>query len=342
MYATGLRSPFMILLLLSDVFTWWVAQMRALLFGEAATASRRPDGLIIALDSLAAPHPTGALLIRQNDNETYIRPIGGQGEALPGLPRILRLPAGTVLSRDLALPLAAARDLHTVVAYEMTRLTPLTAEELLWGISEVTPNRMHERVTLRLSIVSRSQVEPLLAALARLGLHPGSIEADRGRIPLVTARRRGRLSLPNLWAWSCGLLAVGCIIIPFLRQQMALEAADRVIAAHQAVADLGEALRRRIAIANSSDTAIARARQAGDALQVLATLTAALPDGTWLNDLSLSGGDLSMDGQSDNAAKLIGLLAAIPALRGPSFTAPVTRSADNKSDQFSLHATVGE
>jgi hypothetical protein len=49
-----------------------------------------------------------------------------------------------------------------------------------------------------------------------------------------------------------------------------------------------------------------------------------------------------MDGQSDNAAKLIGLLAAIPALRAPSFTAPVTRSADDKSDQFSLHATVGK
>jgi general secretion pathway protein L len=298
--------------------------------------------VIISLDSLAALHPTGALLTRKNDVEIYLRPIHGQGDAMPRLPRILRLPAGTVLSRDLALPLAAARDLHTVVAYEMTRLTPLAADELLWGISEVTPDRAHERVTLRLSIVSRNQVEPLLAALARLGLHPSSIEADRGSIPLVTAGRRGRLSLPNLWAWSCGVLAACCVVVPFVQQQMALDAAERVIAAHRAVADLGEALRRRIAIANSSHAAIARARQAGDALQVLATLTDALPDGTWLNDLSLSGGDLSIDGQSDNAAKLIGLLAAIPALRGPSFTAPVTRSADNKSDQFSLHATVGE
>ena len=342
MCATGLRSPFMILPMLYDVFTWWVAQMRALLLGEPVTPSRRPDGVIIAIDSLAAPHPTGALLARQNGIETYLRPIDGQGEAVPGLHRILRLPAGTVLSRDLALPLAAARDLQTVVAYEMSRLTPLTADELLWGISEVKANRAQERVTLRLSIVSRSQVERLLADLARLGLHPSSIEADRGSIPLVTARGRGRPSLPNFWAWSCGILAVCCIVIPFLRQQMALDAADRVIAAHQAVADLGEALRRRIAIADSSHAAIARARQAGDALQVLAALTDALPDGTWLNDLSLAGGDLSIDGQSDNAAKLIGLLAAIPTLRGPSFTAPVTRSLDDKTDQFALHATVGE
>jgi len=342
MYATGLRSPFMILPLLADVFSWWRAQMRALLLGAAASASTKPDGLIIAIDSLAEPHPSGTLLLRQNGVETSWRPFPGEGEALPRLPMSLRLPAGTVLSRDVALPLAAARDLHTVVAYEMTRLTPLTADELLWGLSDVRHNRAHEMVTLRLSIVSRGQVETLLAALARLGLRPGRIEAEGGSIPLATMRRRGWLSPGHLWAWSCGILAVGCIVTPFLRQQMALSAADRVIAAHQPAMDLAEALRGRIAIANSSRAAIARARQTGDALQVLAALTDALPDGTWLDDLSLSGGDLSIDGQSDNAAKLIGLLAAMPALRGPSFTAPVTRSADNKSDQFSLHATVAE
>lgn len=343
MYVTGLRSPSMILPLLAEVCIWWVAQMRALLLGEAGKPSRLPDGLIVALDSWAEPHPTGALLLRQNGIETILRPIPGQGEPVPRLPAILRLPAGTVLSRMVALPLAAARDLHTVVGYEMSRLTPLTADEVLWGISNVTADRAHEKVTLRLSIVARSPVERLLAFLARLDLHPGSIEEEAGGcIPLATGRGRGRPFLRNLWGWSCGVLALGCVVTPFLRQQVALDDADRFIAAHQAAADLGEAMRRRIAIANFSRAAIAEARQAGDALQVLSALTNALPDGTWLNDLSLSGGELSIDGQSDNAAQLIALLAAVPELRGPSFTAPVIRSADEKTDQFSLHATVGE
>jgi hypothetical protein len=56
----------------------------------------------------------------------------------------------------------------------------------------------------------------------------------------------------------------------------------------------------------------------------------------------MAGGDLSIDGQSDNAPQLIALLAAVPELHGPSFTAPVTRSADQTTDQFSLHATVGQ
>jgi general secretion pathway protein L len=291
---------------------------------------------------LAEPSPTGSLLIRRNGIETWLRAIPGRGEPPPRLPTILRLPAGTVLDRTVALPLAAARDVHTVVGYEMSRLTPLTAEEVLWGVSEVSTNRQHEKVTLRLFIVARSQVEALLASLARLDLRPSSIEAEGGSIPLSAARVRVGPSLASLWGWSCGVLALCCIILPFLRQQIALEDADRVIAAHQAAADLGEALRRRLAIANLSRAAIAAARQTGDALEVLSALTNALPDGTWLNDLSLAGGDLSIDGQSDNAARLIALLAAVPELRGPSFTAPVIRSADEKTDQFSLHATVGQ
>ncbi|HYP62712.1 MAG TPA: PilN domain-containing protein, partial [Acidocella sp.] len=76
--------------------------------------------------------------------------------------------------------------------------------------------------------------------------------------------------------------------------------------------------------------------------QVLAILTDALPDDTWLSDLTLKNGDLTFDGQSANAAQLIGLLSAVPGLRDPSFTAPVTRTADGKADLFSLHATVSE
>ena len=77
-------------------------------------------------------------------------------------------------------------------------------------------------------------------------------------------------------------------------------------------------------------------------MQILAALTAALPDDTWLSDLTLKDGSLSVDGQSGNAAGLISLLAAVPALKDPSFTAPVTRTSDNKADLFSLRAETAQ
>ena len=50
----------------------------------------------------------------------------------------------------------------------------------------------------------------------------------------------------------------------------------------------------------------------GEYLHDLASLTDALPDGTWLSDLSLKSGELMIDGQSSNSARLITLLSAIP------------------------------
>jgi general secretion pathway protein L len=61
---------------------------------------------------------------------------------------------------------------------------------------------------------------------------------------------------------------------------------------------------------------------------------------TSLTDLSLQGNDLTIDGQSSNAAGLIAILAAAPKFRNPGFTAPVTRAFSGKADLFSIHATV--
>lgn len=342
MHAMGWPSLSSILPVLTDVFTWWTAQMRALLQGARSTPALR-DARIVTLRDATPAALAGEVRLRRKGAETVLQPLG----ALPGrrrdlLPLLLRLPENMVLSRDVSLPLAVARDLTNVVAFEINRLTPFRAEDILWGLSEITTDRARETVSLRLSLVLRAQVEPLLAALARLSLVPEAIEAGTGTIPLAAGRMRRRRLPRSLWGWACGLLAVACILLPFLRQQAALEAADRAIAAHATGAQMGEALRQQIAIARSSRTAIAEAQHAGDALQVLALLTQTLPDGTWLSDLSLRGGDLTIDGRSDNAARLIGLLAAVPALHGPSFTAPVTRSADNRTDQFSLHAKLGE
>ena len=137
-------------------------------------------------------------------------------------------------------------------------------------------------------------------------------------------------------------LALACLAVPLLRQQAALDATAQAIAASAPAAQTALALRHQLATTASGRAAIIQARRTGDALQVLATLTSALPDGTWLSDLALKSGDLTIDGQSTNAARLIGLLSAVPDLRDPNFTAPVTRTADGKADQFSLHAGIAE
>ena len=329
--------------MLAEIALWWVGQMRSLAPGLLARPRHQPDALIIAID--AGTEISGTILLRRDGQETKVQRLD-VNRPVPSLPPHLatglRLPRSAVLSREVVLPLAAARDLPNVLGFEMDRLTPFSPDEVYWGVSGITPDRARARLSFTLSIVLRAQAEALRHALARVGLAPSFIETEAGRIELAAGQappgQRWRRGLAVL----CGVLALACVVTPFLRQQAALDQAAQEIAAATPDARTAQALRQQLATAAQGRAAIAQARHAGDALQVLSILTAALPDGTWLSDLTLKSGDLSFDGQSANAAQLIGLLSAVPGLRNPSFTAPVTRSADGKADIFSLHATVAE
>jgi general secretion pathway protein L len=327
-------------LMLAEIFAWWVSQMRALLRGLLGPALAQ-DGLIVAIDRLggdALPH--GTLLLRSRGQERRLRGLDAPGTVPTGLPVLLRLPPNCLLSRELTLPLAAARDLQAVLRFEMDRLTPFNADELFWGVATQSQDRAQELLRLRLAIVPRAPVTALLGWLAGQKLVPGWIEHADGRIPLNAGapRPRRQAMLNGL----CAALALGCLTLPFIRQQMALNEAAAVVAERAPAAHVAEGLRAQLAAAASGRAAVAAARRQGDALQILAALTQALPDDTWLADLSLKSGNLTMDGQSGNAAKLIALLTAVPGLRDPGFTAPVTRTNDGKADLFSLRAGVAE
>lgn len=329
--------------MLAEFAEWWLTQMRSMLPTALFPPAMQPDARIITLDRL--DNPSGAILLRRKGVESAIaaldldhpRPL-----AEPGLATGLRLPGENLLTREVTLPLGAARNAESVIGFEIDRLTPFTADELFWGIGAVKPDRAHGRLSLQLFFVLRAEIDPLLQALRRIGLNPSFIETDSGRIDLATEHRS-----PARWAQAmpaalCGVLALACLASPFLRQQMALNAASQAIAAASPTADAAQNLRRQLEIAASGSQAIAAARRAGDAIQVLASLTDALPDGTSLDDLTLKSGDVTFDGRSSNAAALIGRLSAVPSLKNPSFTAPVTRTQDGGADQFSLHATVQE
>ena len=330
--------------MLAEIAVWWLGQMRALAPGIFTRTGQKQDALIAAIDEHGPDtNITGTLLLRRNGLETSLQALDldhpSPVAASPHLATGLRLPPGAMLCREVMLPLAASRDLQTTLGFEMDRLTPFTAEEVYWSISGLTPDRARDTLRLRLAIVLRAEVDALSAALARCNFVPSFVETEAGRIELHTVRRR---PIQKLGTAFCALLAFACLATPFLRQQMALDEAAQAIAATTLSAHTALALRQKLATAAQGRTAIAQARHAGDALQVLATLTSALPDGTWLGDLTLKSGDLTFDGQSTDAAKLIGLLSAVPGLRDPSFTAPVTRTIDGKADLFSLHASVAQ
>jgi general secretion pathway protein L len=249
-----------------------------------------------------------------------------------------------LLERSLTLPLAAERDLARVLGYEIDRVTPFSVDEIFWRCAVEQRDRANARLSVRLSLIPKAAWSALLNRLAAVGLRPGSIEVARPdgaicRIDLDAAASSPRALVAA--AALCGALAVAAIVLPFILQAVALGVVEERIAALRPAVAEADALRQRIASgASGIDVMAAEQSRVGDVLAVLTAVTAALPDDTYLTSLSLREGHLSLAGQSEAAAKLIGALSGESTIRDAAFDAPVTRSAAAPADQFSIRADI--
>lgn len=293
------------------------------------------------------------LTLRRGGRENPVGQFGAAGEglaaalrALRRLPRrvILQLGPDVLLERPVELPLAAERDIDRVIGFEMDRLTPFAAAEVVWQAAVIRRDHAQRRLMLRLSLVPRRAIRPWLDVLARAGLAPGWLElpaADGSprRIALAdhVAPRPGHVF--GIAASLVAALLVAVIVTPFVMQYIARDSTERAIAALQPQVARVEALRRQQADASDDVLAVERAR-IGNVIQVLATLTDILPDDAWLTEFTLHQGKLNIAGQSPAVARLIPALAAEPILRNPAFAAPVTRAPDGRTDLFVIHADL--
>lgn len=308
--------------------------------------------LPLSPDPVAVGDPeSGAPAIDAGDAAAFDRAVSAAREQDRGMPVLLRLPWDAALRRDVVLPLAAEAGLDRVLAYEMDRLTPFGATETFYAFLVTGRDRAAGRLFLRLTLLPRAPLQPLLSLLSAGGAEAQAIEisppaAGSGalRIPLAheasASARRQRLLLRAAFA-GCALLLVLAVLLPFALQQAGLVAADRRINRLQPQVRAVQALQGRIA-GGSAGAMLVQAERArlGDALAVMAAMTKVLPDDSYLTDLTLRRGQMTVSGQSPSAARLIPAISADPNFTAPAFTAPVTRIEGQGQELFSIRAGV--
>ena len=344
--------------MIRELIAWWVEQM----LQWVPTRWRAPDqtaadALIVEL--IDAGQAVSVVLRRQRRERSLGR-VGLDAAGLRDLRKamparfrpdtiILRLPPGLLLERDVVLPLAAEREPERVLTYEMDRITPFTADEVFWTHTVDRRDRANGRLSLRLAMVLRAAVQDAVASLGQAGLVPAALEApsaDGTMRRIVLAHpdsRRARLERRVLTGVQavCGALAVAAFVLPFILQWSASRRIEAQIGRLQPRVAEAEQLRQRIASTTAGVDVIAAERlHVGDAISVLAAVTALLPDDTSLTDLTLRQGKLTISGQSAEAVRLIAALSGNPALHNPEFTAPVTRIENGRTDLFAIRAGV--
>jgi general secretion pathway protein L len=262
---------------------------------------------------------------------------------------VLRLADADVLCKTITLPLAAERDLVQVLAFEMDRETPFAVDEVVWGYRVIGRDRQRGQLTLRLRLIGRAFLAPLLEALAEAGRLVTQVEiaggADDGFVLTLDTnaarptRRRGAQLLRPVSVGICLALVLLAVAAPFVRQTRDIARLDREIALARSGAEQAQRLRRDIdRLQGAGDVVKTERTAAGDPLAALAALTAVLPDDTYLTELQQQEHKVTFGGRSAAASRLIGAIAKSNELRNPVFVAPVTRMEATHQEVFSISA----
>ena len=75
-------------------------------------------------------------------------------------------------------------------------------------------------------------------------------------------------------------------------------------------------------------------------IRLLDEITRVMPDDTWLSQVQVKGGIVRIQGESEGASSLIGLMENSDLLRDVSFSSPVTKNPRTSNDRFVIQASI--
>jgi general secretion pathway protein L len=308
-----------------------------------------PDG--IACQDTDSPAAGLSLRIEQADGRPVLAPADEAG-SLAGRDVELILPESELLVRTMEpLPRQTLPYLEGVVRHHLERMVPWRADDLLYTYASKEDGRQPERLLVTVAATARSMHADLLAALTglkprklqlvylgapqigdvRIRIDDASVEAAR------FARLRAKVVAMLLVA---GVAAAGAVGYLDYRWQQASdlqeEVEQNIAAVQKKLAARGDepAGRREVA------TLLMRKKQAPVAVLAIDALSRALPDGTWLDELTIADEHIRISGISHSVNRLVPLIEGNPLFTNATFFAPIMRLPNDQGDRFFIDAQL--
>jgi len=272
----------------------------------------------------------------------------------PMVRTVFCIPSKRVLTRTLGLPAAAEDNLRQVLSFEMDRQTPFKADQVYFDSRVVGHDASGRNVQVDLVLIPRAQLDQELGALpvgAELdGVDtwvgdPGQGRRNANLLPQERRAKRRNLRLPlNL-----GLAALAVVLLVVCMDESLANRAAAVEAMRAEVEQAGERakqvteLRKTLADSISGANFLTeRKRKAPLTVALIDDLTERLPEDTYLERLQIENKQVQLQGQGQEAARLIALLAASPCLGNPGFQGQVQPDARTGKERFQINADMKE
>jgi general secretion pathway protein L len=335
---------------------WWLSEFLALLpqaFLKSLVSSRltlllRPSEAITEIAVMASEKRVLQETIPADASEKefrHLRDVIGAATRRKRFDVIGIIPKGQCLARPLTLPLAAEAHLDEAVRYQIERVSPFKADNTLYDIKQLEGNRAANELRLKLSIVSKASVAELEKRTANLGFRIDhfAIEApDGGALETLafksdlTSRTKMPLEAKAFLA-AAFLLAVSLALAPVAGKWQHAKALEREVSILKPKAE------QVLKLQSERDKILARRAQmiglkkaALPPVAILSRLSELLDDQTFLFDMRMDRGAITISGLSIDASKLAQRLGTIEVFKSVKFSGPVTRDVQSARDRFTL------
>jgi general secretion pathway protein L len=296
---------------LREGFDWWQSELAQLV----------PPGLRGRLSTRAAT------IAQQGDDGSFTFRRNGAVVPRPAssgpLPVTLVVPASQCLTRTLTLPAMGAGDLRRLVELDSDRLLPFPPGAAVIDIEVGARDAVGGRQEVVVAALPRDRAQAAIAAATAAQLEPRALSVAAA-LPGQPARFDFLPLLRSDGAWSASadarvrwwgavllLIAVnlGALV---LRDVQATNALDELVEAHGETAATARGLRQRIVADDARRAAQLRARSTAEPLDLLAQLTRAMPDSSWVQRLELADGRLRLVGYQAQREPVAAALHAVP------------------------------
>ena len=269
---------------------------------------------------------------------------------LAALPTILRLPFDRILVKRLRYPNAVRDDLANVISFDIDRQTPFSRNDVYFDFDIVSDTDSTEHIEVDLLLIPKKEVEPLESIVHSLGLRLTAIDitgrtfesgvnmlSDRTAQEDDKSPYRLRFALFVLWMVLVALIPGKQILDAETTITQLVEQERAGLAAVRPLNKLREEHARLIDKLSFFDQLQSKHVAA---LDLLNEVTHLLSDTTWIRRFDLKNDTLILQGESNNAAEIPGVLEASPSFSSPEFSSPVTRNNATGSDRFQIVVAV--
>jgi general secretion pathway protein L len=344
---------------LKDLFAIWIAAVAVAVDSIATRIVPQPRILLAESDpgsftARVTSTGTGTVL-----PERSFRLLHGRTEpafsdawqaALRGSHIDVLMRSDEILFRAVDFPKAAADFLDGMVRAQIDRLTPWTAAEAVFGLTE-PEGFAGERITLTVAATSQQKIQPLLKFAANFGAASitGLVEPDAaGSAPArirVFQRSVGSafgaavdvpLLLRRALLGTCLAASASLAITTYLAGSFDTEQQElsREISQRRAALRINQT-------GGSVETLLAKRKQTSpSSVIVIEGMSRVLPDSTYVTELRIEGDKVQVVGLTQDAPSLIKLMEQSPQFTRATFFAPTTRGQNEPGERFHIEAHI--